>query len=518
MPAAYRTARGFVAYPSAQMGGAPSHAARGFLFDLGGWLLYLAALIGLALMLPVQAFVPGTHIFVFALGTLGVWRYGLRALHFLRAMVFLHWAYPRARNRALRAGDAAMPSHVYLLVTSFRIDTVTTARVYKAAIEEAIECGVPATLVASIVEMADQRLILALWEHLDPPRRVRLRIVRIPGTGKRDALAEGFRCIARDVPDEDAVVAVIDGDTMLERGVIAKTAPILKTMPSVGGLTTNEFCDVAGSYTMSEWHKLRFAQRHLNMCSMALGRRVLTMTGRMSMFRAPIVVDPGFIDDVQNDAVEHWRLGRFKFLTGDDKSTWYSLMRMGWDTYYVPDAAVRTLESPPDPRFVMASRKLMFRWYGNSLRQNGRALKLGPRQLGWFTYYVLLDQRVLMWTGLLGLAMAIAASIKYSVVYLLSFLLWVGVTRWLMSLLLVVSGHRIGPAFPLLLYYNQVVGSLVKIFVFFRLDQQSWTRQKTTLDRNLGAFQRRFNRWSSWAMTFSAASVFAAIVMCLLSL
>ncbi|HEX7111481.1 MAG TPA: glycosyltransferase, partial [Mizugakiibacter sp.] len=287
---------------------------------------------------------------------------------------------------------------------------------------------------------------------------------------------------------------------------------------SVGGLTTNEFCDVAGSYTMSEWHKLRFAQRHLNMCSMALGRRVLTMTGRMSMFRAPIVVDPGFIDDVQNDAVEHWRLGRFKFLTGDDKSTWYSLMRMGWDTYYVPDAAVRTLESPPDPRFVMASRKLMFRWYGNSLRQNGRALKLGPRQLGWFTYYVLLDQRVLMWTGLLGLAMAIAASIKYSVVYLLSFLLWVGVTRWLMSLLLIVSGHRIGPAFPLLLYYNQVVGSLVKIFVFFRLDQQSWTRQKTTLDRDLSGFQRRFNQWSSWAMTFSAASVFAAIVMCLLSL
>ena len=159
----------------------------------------------------------------------------------------------------------------------------------------------------------------------------------------------------------------------------------------------------------------------------------------------------------------------------------------------MPDAAVRTLESPPDPKFLRASRKLMFRWYGNSLRQNSRALKLGPRQLGWFTYYVLLDQRVLMWTGLLGLAMAIVASIKFSIVYMLTFLLWVGITRFVMSLLLLASGHRIGPAFPLLLYYNQVVGSLVKIFVFFRLDQQSWTRQKTTLDRDLGAFQRRFN-------------------------
>src|SRR3546814_17241852 len=82
---------------------------------------------------------------------------------------------------------------------------------------------------------------------------------------------------------------------------------------------------------MSEWHKLRFAQRHLNMCSMALTRRVLTLTGRMSLFRVGIVTDPRFIDDVQNDALDHWRLGRFKFLTGDDKSSWFSLMRLGWD-------------------------------------------------------------------------------------------------------------------------------------------------------------------------------------------
>ncbi|WP_276320304.1 MULTISPECIES: glycosyltransferase family 2 protein [Dyella] len=510
--------RGFIACPSLP-GSSPAPGMVGsFLIDLGGWLLYVSALIGLVLLLPPQAFEPGTRIFVFALGVLGMWRYSLRAVHFIRSMIFLHWSFPWARRRVRKAGDLGMPPHVYLLVTSFRIDTLTTTKVYQSTFEEAIECGVPTTVVASIVEMGDQRLILALWEYMDPPERVRLKIVRIPGTGKRDALAQGFRAISRDMPEPNAVVAVIDGDTVLEKGVIARTAPFLTTMPSVGALTTNEFCEVAGSYAMSEWHKLRFAQRHLNMCSMALGRRVLTLTGRMSLFRASIVIDPEFIDDVQNDSVEHWRLGRFKFLTGDDKSTWYSLMRMGWDTYYVPDASVRTLETPPDPKFLKASRKLMFRWYGNSLRQNSRALKLGPGKLGWFTYYVLLDQRVLMWTGLLGLAMAIVASIKFSPVYLLTFLLWVGITRLIMSMMLLASGHRIGPAFPVLLYYNQVIGSVMKIFVFFRLDQQSWTRQNTTLDRNLGAFERRFNHWSSWAMTFTATSVFAAIVMCLLSL
>src|SRR3546814_13902092 len=120
---------------------------------------------------------------------------------------------------------------------------------------------------------------------------------------------------------------------------------------------------------------------------MALTRLVLRLTGRMSLFRVVIVTDPRFIDDVQNDALDHWRLGRFKFLTGDDKSSWFSLMRLGWDTWYVPDAAISTVEHPPHRSFIKASRQLMFRWYGNSLRQNGRALGLGPSRLGWFTYY-----------------------------------------------------------------------------------------------------------------------------------
>jgi len=494
-----------------------SERTRSVLADVGGWLIYVGTLLAFVMMLPRDAFVPGSRIYVFAIGLLGIWRYGLRGVHLVRSMLFLHFAFPRARRAADRIAAKWSPSHVYLLVTSFRIEASTTAMVYRAVIEEAVACGWPATIIASIVEMGDQRLILDIWERCAPPERVRLKLVRIAGTGKRDGLALGFRSISRDMPDADAVVAVVDGDTLLERGVIASTVPFLKLMPSVGGLTTNEFCKVRGSYTMSEWHKLRFAQRHLNMCSMALTRRVLTLTGRMSLFRADIVTDARFIHDVQHDALDHWRLGRFKFLTGDDKSTWYSLMRLGWDTYYVPDAAVSTVEHPPDPRFLVASRQLMFRWYGNSLRQNSHALRLGPRRLGWFTYYVLFDQRILMWTGLLGLALAIAASIQYSAVYLVAFLLWVGLTRLVMSLVLMASGHRVGPMFPLLLYYNQVVGSLTKISVFFNLDRQSWTRQKTVLDRDLDAFQRAFNRWSSLAMIFSATSMFVAAVLCLMS-
>lgn len=49
-------------------------------------------------------------------------------------------------------------------------------------------------------------------------------------------------------------------------------------------------------------------------------------------------------------------------------------MRLGYDTFYVPDAAINTVEHPPEKSFLKASRKLMYRWYGNNLRQNSRAL------------------------------------------------------------------------------------------------------------------------------------------------
>ena len=485
------------------------------LLEASGWVFYLSLLGVMALALPGSVFDPESRNYLLLIGAIGIWRYSMGAVHFVRGMLFLYLVYPHYRRKARKLGTAADPSHVYLLVTSFRIDALTTAQVYRSVIEEAINCNYPTTVVCSIVELSDELLIKNLWAQLNPPEGVKLGFVRIPGTGKRDGLAYGFRAISRYLPDARAVVAVVDGDTVLSPGVVRKTVPYFQLFPNVGGLTTNEFCEVRGGYVMSEWHKLRFAQRHLNMCSMALSKRVLTMTGRMSVFRAEVVTDPAFIADVESDHLDHWRLGRFQFLTGDDKSSWYSLMRLGFDTFYVPDATINTVEHPPEKSFIKASRKLMFRWYGNNLRQNARALALGRKRLGWFTSVVLFDQRVSMWTSLLGLSVAIIASIKYGIVFMMVYLLWIGLTRLVLSLLLACSGHHIGPAYPLILYYNQIVGALVKIYVFFRLDQQSWTRQDTKLDRGLLSFQQWFNTWSSRAMTFSAASVFIATLLAL---
>lgn len=252
---------------------------------------------------------------------------------------------------------------------------------------------------------------------------------------------------------------------------------------------------------------------------MALSRRVLTMTGRLSFFRACVMTDPAFIRDVEADFLQHWRLGRFRFLTGDDKSSWFSLMRAGWDTFYVPDSHTLTVEHPPDSNFLRATRQLMFRWYGNSLRQNFRTTRLlGLRQLGVFTMYVLYDQRVSMWTSLLGLTASVVAALLYGVEFLLVYLFWVLLSRTLVTLLMLFAGHPVDPLYPLALYYNQIVGSAMKVHALFHMDQQSWTRQKTTLDRSDAAFDQALNRWSSKTMQASALALFGGVVALLLTL
>ena len=56
--------------------------------------------------------------------------YSMGGVHFLRGMLFLHVVYPYYRRGAGASwSSAADPSHVFLMVTSFRIDALTTAMV-----------------------------------------------------------------------------------------------------------------------------------------------------------------------------------------------------------------------------------------------------------------------------------------------------------------------------------------------------------------------------------------------------
>lgn len=487
--------------------------------SLCGWAC-LFALIALATnMIDPSYLDPAHHKFIFFIGLLGIWRYTNAITHYLRGMYFLHWRFPRIRRAVGKMGDDALPTHMYMVVTSFRIPGETTYKVYRSVFEELMRLPVSSTVIASVVEKADENFIKQIMQDVVIDRDdIQLVLVRARGTGKRDGLAHAFRALSRRMPVEDAVVGVVDGDTIMLPGCVDRAVKLFAYMPNVGGVTTNEFCVVEGGKLIKEWHTMRFAQRHINMCSMSLSRRVLTLTGRLSFFRAEVMIDPEFIKDVESDFLEHWRLGRFQFLTGDDKSSWFSLMRAGWDTFYVPDSHTLTVEHPPDSNFFRATRQLMYRWYGNSLRQNFRATKeLGIRRLGVFASYVLYDQRVSMWTCLVGLTGSAIAGLAFGIQYFLIYLFWILLSRTLVSLLFFLSRHPVDPSYPFVLYYNQIVGSVMKVYSMFHMDQQSWTRQKTTLNSNSN-FDASLNRWTSKAMLMSSIAVFIGVISVLLEL
>jgi mannuronan synthase len=251
---------------------------------------------------------------------------------------------------------------------------------------------------------------------------------------------------------------------------------------------------------MHAFHRLRFAQRHLLMSSMGLSRRLITLTGRMSVYRAPVATDPAFIDLIQHDGLDHWRLGRLRLLTGEDKSAAFWLLRHRRDTLYVPDVRVLTVEQPPAPDLLRASSALMLRWFGNMLRASGRCLALGPRRLGWFVWWCLVDQRVSMWTPLVGPIAAVLVSLTVTPAFLYAYLLWVMATRLLQSLLLLTVRPTISGLYPPLIYYTQVYGALLKTWALFRLDRQRWTRQNIAWEAPLVPGRRRLQAVASFGL------------------
>lgn len=126
------------------------------LAEATGWLVFLSLLMVLALAVPKTVFDADSKDFILLIGAVGIWRYSMGGVHFLRGMLFLHVVYPYYRRRVRQLGSAADPSHVFLMVTSFRIDALTTAMVYRSVIREAIDSGYPTTVVCSIVEMSDE--------------------------------------------------------------------------------------------------------------------------------------------------------------------------------------------------------------------------------------------------------------------------------------------------------------------------------------------------------------------------
>lgn len=441
--------------------------------------IYISLTIG-AIALIVE-FSPAERATTFfsTVGMIAVWRYSWMMTHFARAWVFLKHRFPTMRYDADAAAARQKVEHVYAIVMSYKVDPVEFHAVYDALIKNALEYGQPTTIVASVTSHRDRHLMKQIWEENGSPQTIEIVTQFQLGDGKRSAMAMALRVISRRAPSLNSVTVFMDGDIILEPGALGRTIPFFISQPEIGAITTNNDSVVAGDHITREWYTLRYAQRHVLMASMALSRRLLVLTGRYSIFRTAYATDPDFIAMLDDDKISHWRFGTFKFVSGDDKSTWYYCMQRRVKMLYVPDVKAYGLEELPDrDRFFLSSKGLMIRWFGNMMRTSGRAIALGPATCGFFTWWALVDQRLSMWTSLVGPILAIMFAIVISPIYLLFYLVWIAVTRLLFSLVFGASYRRFSFLWPFLLYYNQFYGSLLKIYMSFRLNKQGWNRQK----------------------------------------
>ncbi|HSF63627.1 MAG TPA: glycosyltransferase [Paracoccaceae bacterium] len=444
--------------------------------------------------------------FLTTVGIIAAWRYGWWLTHALRAAVYLRRVFPAIRRKA----DAAAPfPAVQVMVLSYDIPPAEFCAVYRALIRNAVDYGAQTTIIASVTAIADRARLEAVWRDCGAPPRVTILTQFQAGDGKRSAMAMAMRALARRAPAPDTPVVFMDGDIVLRDGALRGALSVLAARPDIDAVTTNNDASVTGGHLVRQWYALRYAQRHITMASMALSSRLLVLTGRFSVFRARDALDPGMIAAVAEDSIDHWRLGRFRFLSGDDKSTWLFLMRRGARMLYVPDAWATGFEAlPKGGRVFAGTTDLMRRWFGNMLRANSRALALGPRRMGLFTWWALLDQRLSMWSTLFGPVAAGLFALTQSPLFLIYYATWALSTRSLMAGLSGLMWGRFDGSWPLLMYYNQVWGSALKVYLTFRLDRQSWSRQAITSSGSAAGL----SRWSTRMMTAAALASFVYAV------
>ena len=111
------------------------------------------------------------------------------------------------------------------------------------------------------------------------------------------------------------------------------------------------------------------------------------------------------------------------------------------------------------------------------LRNGARAIALGPKRMPFFIWWCLIDQRLSMWTMLFSPVLAIFGTLIVGPAYFLSYLIFIAVSRMLLSLFLFRYSRKIEMAYPWILYLNQLINAAVKVYCIFRLSKQKWSNR-----------------------------------------
>lgn len=476
--------------------------------------LYLAICMILILTIPNTIFDPQTKAITFTLGSLGIWRYGWWFTHAVRAMIYGRIVYPKMRKQGNEIWSSGWrPHHIHFMMTTYREHKEITEMVVRSIVKEVTSSGVAGTIWLGSADRFDEDIIQDFLEREARDVDITLRIIRQNVSGKRAAIGLVLRAMCRLPVRDDDLVIFMDGDFVLAEGAIQKCMPLFKLYPDLQACTTDEEVICIGPKWIETWLKMRFCQRRLAMQSHALSGRVLTLTGRMSVFRAKNLKKLEFIRLLEADHLEHWLWGKFRFLSGDDKSTWYYMLKHNMHMRYVPDAlgyTIEVIEGSGMERMVQNFR----RWSGNMLRNGSRAVALGPRAMPFFIWWCLIDQRLSMWTMLVSPMLALSATVLVGYNYLLSYIIFIALSRLLLSLILCTYSRKVDLSYSWILYLNQLINASVKVYCIFRLSKQRWSNrgnQSAGMDGE-GIVETARNVMAFWCTSVAVALLFLGTV------
>lgn len=477
--------------------------------------LYLGACFVLATQIPNSFWDNELKKFVYIMGALGVWRYSWWFTHAVRAVIYGKIIYPRMRLRGQRLWEKGWrPAHLHFMLTTYYEHRDITEKVIRSICLEIKDSGVPGTIWLGSSVRFDEDIVINFLRREFSDLDVTLRIIRQNVPGKRAAIGLVLRAMSRGGVHRDELVTFMDGDFILERGAIGACMPLFGVYPDLQAVTTDEEVICIGPRWVELWLEMRFAQRRLAMQSHSVSNRVLTLTGRMSVFRANHLLKKEFIRTLEADHLRHWLWGEFRFLSGDDKSTWYHLLSKNAQMLYVPDArgyTVEVIDGSGLERMVQNFR----RWSGNMLRNGSRAIALGPRRMPFFIWWCLIDQRLSMWTMLFSPVLAVSASILLTPYYLVAYALFIAVSRMLLSLVLYNYSRRISITIPLILYFNQLINASVKVYCFYRLAKQKWSNRGNQSTEQDGSWlvQQSRNYMAMYCTAVGVMTLFTVVIM-----
>jgi len=416
---------------------------------------------------------------LFVIGFVGIWRYGLLLINYIRAFIYRYIVYKLMKYKTFsKPLEKQFPQHIYFCIPSYKEEQWVSTETFESIFNELSTIPSSATIVVSIANQKDENAIRDVYHAHPYARNVEL-IIQYQHEGKRIAMGHALRVIARDVNDklnDDSITILMDGDSYLTKDSLRKSIPILYTQNQVGAVTTDEVAYIdSKSNWYKDWFNLKFGQRHILFQSQSLSKKVLTLTGRFSLFKTDIIISEEFISHLENDILTDGNFGKFRFLMGDDKTTWFYLLKHNYEMLYLPDVTIYSLESR-DGDFLKISKSLPYRWYGNTLRNNYRARALDNIPI--FIRYLLWDQLFLMWTALIGIIGVILLTIFINPVYLPIYIAWILCVRVFQMLVIVLGNHSVSLRTVPLMLYNQWIGALIKINAFYHLYDQQYSKGK----------------------------------------